>query len=48
MLERPSRLRYAPVKPVMHRRCELFESLEAVNRALHLDDVSGRANSVMT
>lgn len=38
----------------MHRRCELFKILEAVNlleavnRALHLVDVSGYANSVMT
>jgi hypothetical protein len=32
----------------MHRRCELFKILEAVNRALHLADVSGYANSVMT
>ncbi|CBW76822.1 unnamed protein product (plasmid) [Mycetohabitans rhizoxinica HKI 454] len=47
-------MRYAPVKLVMHRRCELFKVLEvvnlleAVNCALHLDDVSGYANSVMT
>ncbi len=37
-----------PVNPAMHRWCELFRRLEAANRALHLGDVSGCANSVMT
>ncbi|MCG1041224.1 hypothetical protein KQH60_01050 [Mycetohabitans sp. B8] len=41
MLERLSRLHYVLAKLVMHQRCQLLKNLEAVNRALHLGDVSG-------